>query len=55
VVVIGNVVDFCWPEHNLVVEVDSWEYQRLRRPFEEDKRRGNALKRRGNALRSSRA
>jgi hypothetical protein len=43
VVVIGDVVDFCWPEYNLVVEVDSWEYHRLRRPFEEDKRRGNRL------------
>ena len=43
VVVIGDVVDFSWPEYNLVVEVDSWEYHRLRRPFEEDKRRGNRL------------
>jgi very-short-patch-repair endonuclease len=43
VIVSGNVVDFCWPEYNLVVEVDSLEYHRLRRPFEEDKRRGNRL------------
>jgi hypothetical protein len=43
VVAIGDVVDFRWPEYNLVVEVDSWEYHRLRRPFEEDKRRGNRI------------
>jgi Transcriptional regulator, AbiEi antitoxin/Protein of unknown function (DUF559) len=43
VVVIGDVVDFSWPDYNLVVEVDSWEYHRLRRPFEEDKRRGNRM------------
>jgi hypothetical protein len=41
--VVGNVVDFCWPEYNLVVEVDSWRYHRLRGPFEEDKRRGNRM------------
>ena len=39
----GEVVDFHWPQFNLVVELDSWEYHRLRRPFEEDKRRGNRM------------
>ena len=43
VVVVGHVVDFSWPEYNLVVEVDSWRYHRLRGPFEEDRRRGNRL------------
>jgi Transcriptional regulator, AbiEi antitoxin/Protein of unknown function (DUF559) len=43
VIAVGDVVDFRWPEFNLVVEVDSWEYHRLRRPFEEDKRRGNRM------------
>ncbi len=43
VIAVGDVVDFHWPQYNLVVEVDSWEYHRLRRPFEEDKRRGNRL------------
>jgi hypothetical protein len=43
VIAVGDVVDFRWPEFNLVVEVDSWQYHRLRRPFEEDKRRGNRL------------
>jgi Transcriptional regulator, AbiEi antitoxin/Protein of unknown function (DUF559) len=43
VVAVGNVVDFHWPQFNLVVEVDSWEYHRLRQPFEEDKRRGNRM------------
>jgi very-short-patch-repair endonuclease len=43
VIVTGDVVDFHWPQLNLVVEVDSWEYHRLRGPFEQDKRRGNRL------------
>ena len=43
VIVTGDVVDFHWPQFNLVVEIDSWEYHRLRGPFEEDKRRGNRL------------
>jgi Transcriptional regulator, AbiEi antitoxin/Protein of unknown function (DUF559) len=43
VIAVGDVVDFRWPQFNLVVEVDSWEYHRLRRPFEEDKRRGNRM------------
>jgi len=43
VIVTGDVVDFHWPQFNLIVEVDSWEYHRLRGPFEEDKRRGNRL------------
>ena len=43
VIVTGDVVDFRWPQFNLVVEVDSWDYHRLRRPFEEDKRRGNRM------------
>jgi hypothetical protein len=43
VIAVGDVVDFHWPQFNLVVEVDSWEYHRLRRPFEEDKRRGNRM------------
>jgi hypothetical protein len=43
VIAAGDVVDFYWPQFNLVVEVDSWEYHRLRGPFEEDKRRGNRM------------
>jgi hypothetical protein len=43
VIAVGDVVDFHWPQFNLVVEVDSWEYHRLRRPFEEDRRRGNRM------------
>ena len=42
-IAVGDVVDFRWPQFNLVVEVDSWEYHRLRRPFEDDKRRGNPM------------
>jgi putative AbiEi antitoxin of type IV toxin-antitoxin system/uncharacterized protein DUF559 len=43
VIAAGDVVDFYWPQFSLVVEVDSWEYHRLRRPFEEDRRRGNRM------------
>jgi Protein of unknown function (DUF559) len=43
VIAAGDVVDFYWPQFNLVVELDSWKYHRLRGPFEEDKRRGNRL------------
>jgi len=43
VIAVGDVVDFHWPQFNLIVEVDSWRYHRLRRPFEEDKRRGNRM------------
>jgi hypothetical protein len=43
VIVAGDVVDFHWPEFNLIVEVDSWEYHRLRRPFDQDRRRGNRM------------
>jgi len=43
VIAVGDVVDFHWPQFNLIVEIDSWEYHRLRRPFEEDKRRGNRM------------
>jgi hypothetical protein len=43
VIAVGDVVDFRSRQCNLVVEVDSWEYHRLRRPFEEDRRRGNRM------------
>jgi very-short-patch-repair endonuclease len=39
VVVDGFVVDFFWPEHNLIVEVDGYRYHRTRRSFEDDRRR----------------
>lgn len=35
----GILVDFCWPAHHLVVEVDGWQHHRTRRSFEEDRRR----------------
>jgi uncharacterized protein DUF559 len=35
----GYTVDAYWREHNLVVELDSWEHHRNRRAFEEDRRR----------------
>jgi len=39
VVVDGHTVDAYWREHNLVVELDSWEHHRSRRAFEEDRLR----------------
>jgi len=39
VVVEGYTVDAYWREHNLIVELDSWEHHRTRRAFEADRRR----------------
>ncbi len=39
VVVDGLLVDFHWPAHNLIVEVDGFRYHRTRRSFEDDRRR----------------
>ena len=39
----GYTVDAYWREHNLIVELDSWEHHRTRRAFEEDRRRDAAL------------
>jgi predicted transcriptional regulator of viral defense system len=41
--VCGVEVDAYWPEHRLVVEVDSYRYHRSRRSFESDRRRDIAL------------
>jgi very-short-patch-repair endonuclease len=35
----GFVVDYYWPDHELVVEVDSYGFHRSRRSFEDDRRR----------------
>ncbi|HEY3726564.1 MAG TPA: DUF559 domain-containing protein, partial [Solirubrobacteraceae bacterium] len=35
----GIVVDFYWPQHQLVVEVDGFRFHKTRRSFEEDRRR----------------
>jgi very-short-patch-repair endonuclease len=39
VIVDDELVDFFWPAHNLVVEVDGFLFHRTRRPFEDDRRR----------------
>jgi very-short-patch-repair endonuclease len=36
-------VDFCWPSHRLIVELDGWETHRTRAAFEDDRRRDAAL------------
>jgi hypothetical protein len=36
-------VDFCWPQHRLIVELDGWETHRTRAAFERDRRRDAAL------------
>jgi Protein of unknown function (DUF559) len=41
--VLGEVVDFYWPEHKLVVEADSWGFHRSRRSFEENRLRDTRL------------
>jgi hypothetical protein len=35
----GELVDVYWPAHNLVVELDSYDYHRDRRSFEDDRRK----------------
>ncbi len=39
VMVDGLLVDFYWPDHELIVEVDSYGFHRSRRSFEDDRRR----------------
>jgi very-short-patch-repair endonuclease len=43
VLVEGGEVDFVWPQLRLVIELDSWEYHRIRAQFEEDRRRDRRL------------
>jgi very-short-patch-repair endonuclease len=43
VLVAGHLVDFHWPRHRLVVEVDGYEFHRSRRAFESDRERDAAL------------
>jgi hypothetical protein len=35
----GHEVDAYWPEHRLVLEIDSWQFHGTRRAFETDRRR----------------
>jgi very-short-patch-repair endonuclease len=43
VLIEGHEVDAAWPDHELIVELDSWEYHRTRQAFEEDRRRDRRL------------
>jgi very-short-patch-repair endonuclease len=43
VFVLGELVDFYWPEHKLVVETDGWRFHRSRRSFEENRLRDTKL------------
>jgi very-short-patch-repair endonuclease len=38
----GREVDFRWPRHRLIVEVDGWQYHRSRRAFVTDRARDRA-------------
>jgi very-short-patch-repair endonuclease len=38
-VVDGDPVDFFWPRHNVIVEVDGWDTHRSRAAFADDRRR----------------
>ncbi|HMJ36154.1 MAG TPA: type IV toxin-antitoxin system AbiEi family antitoxin domain-containing protein [Baekduia sp.] len=40
-------VDFRWPSHRLIVEVDGWAYHRTRAAFDDDRARDRALLRAG--------
>jgi very-short-patch-repair endonuclease len=46
-VVHGYEVDAYWPDRNLVVELDSWEYHGTRAAFERDRERDATLHSRG--------
>lgn len=39
----GELVDFYWPQHKLVLEADSWLFHRTRAQFEKDRRRDAIL------------
>ena len=40
----GMLVDAYWPAHQIIVELDSWEFHgKARRPFEEDRAKSNRL------------
>ncbi|MFZ0041676.1 MAG: DUF559 domain-containing protein, partial [Solirubrobacteraceae bacterium] len=39
VLVEGELVDFFWPDHRLVVEIDSYRFHKTRSVFEADRRR----------------
>ncbi|HEX8743782.1 MAG TPA: type IV toxin-antitoxin system AbiEi family antitoxin domain-containing protein [Thermoleophilaceae bacterium] len=41
--ILGQEVDAAWPDRGVVVELDSYEYHRTRRAFEEDRARSAAL------------
>jgi very-short-patch-repair endonuclease len=44
VLIEGKEVDAVWAEQRLIVELDSWEFHRTRRAFEEDRRADRRLK-----------
>jgi very-short-patch-repair endonuclease len=39
--------DFCWPKHELIVELDSWTYHGHRRAFKHDRKRNAELAAKG--------
>lgn len=43
----GREVDFRWPRHRLIVEVDGWQFHRSRRAFVTDRARDRAALRTG--------
>ena len=47
VLIEGKEVDFAWPDHRLIVELDSWEFHRTRAAFEDDRRTDRRLKAKG--------
>ena len=39
----GELVDFAWRQHKLIVEVDGWTFHKTKRSFEDDRRRDAKL------------
>ncbi|MEA2445486.1 MAG: hypothetical protein QOJ12_2778, partial [Thermoleophilales bacterium] len=46
----GYEVDFHWPDHSVIVEVDSWKHHAGRLAFERDRRKWAALEAAGYAV-----
>ena len=47
----GRYVDCHWPEHNLVIELDSYRYHHTRHAWEQDRRREREARARGDEFR----
>jgi very-short-patch-repair endonuclease len=47
VLIHNHLVDFAWPEHKLIVEIDGFALHKSHEAFENDRRRDRELQKRG--------